>query len=79
MDAVPPDISRRTKGLRDRVTRWLREGAGAVKHSRYTKSDGSGRVSSPLWSVRNHAEWEAVGAAARADAFSKQRAPDWSE
>ena len=76
---VPPDIARRTKGLRNRVTRWLREGAGAVKHSRYTKSDGSGRISSPMWSIRNHAEWEAAGAAARADAFAKQRAPEGSE
>lgn len=76
MNSVPFHIQRRTRDLRGRVTRWLCEGVGAVKHSRFTKSDGSGRVSSPLWSVRNHAEWEAKGAAARADAFAKQEAPD---
>ena len=76
MASVPPDIAKRSKGLRDKVTRWLREGAGAVKHSRYTKQDGSARVSSPLWSVRNHTEWEEAGAAARADAYARRRMPD---
>ncbi len=76
IEAVPHDISHRAKGLRDKVTKWLHDSAGAVKHSRYTKSDGSGRVSSPLWSVRNHAEWAAIGAAARADAFATRRGPD---
>lgn len=61
------------KGVRDlrgRVIEWLKS-VGAVQHSRYTKQDGSDRVSSALWSLRDHERWEEAGAGGRADFWTK--------
>lgn len=59
-----------TRNGRSRVIEWLKS-KGAVQHSRYTKKDGSGRYAYALWSLANHADWEAVGPAARIDAWTK--------
>lgn len=67
--AVPHALQRQTKGIRSRVIRWLKEEAGAVKHNRYTKQDGTDRPSYQLWSIRDHDRWAEVGAAGRIDAF----------
>lgn len=72
LDYVPNDLKRHTRNLRGKVSDWLKNEVGAFKHTRYTKGDDDDRPSCQLWSVRNHADWEAAGAAARADAF-KQR------
>lgn len=69
IDAVPAAVQRQTKGIRNRVIRWLKEEAGAVKHNRYTKQDGTDRLPYQLWSIRAHDRWTEVGAAGRIDAF----------
>ena len=69
---VPNDLKRHTRNIRGKVSDWLKNEVGAVKHTRYTKGDDSDRTSSQLWSVRNHDEWEAAGAAARAEAFQQR-------
>jgi hypothetical protein len=58
------------RDLRGRVIEWLKA-AGAQKHGRYTKADGSGRPSFALWSLRDHDPWAEKGAAARADAWQQ--------
>lgn len=73
LDAVPYDIARQSRGLRNRVTKWLTGEAGAVKHSRYKKQDGTGRSNSHLWSMRDHEQWETRGASARMDAYHAHR------
>lgn len=69
LDTVPLDIARRSRGLRNQVTKWLTGEAGAVKHSRYKKQDGSNRQNCHLWSIRDHDHWRDMGAAARIDAY----------
>ncbi len=71
---VPADLKRHTRNVRGKVSDWLRDEVGAMKHTRYTKADVEDRTSSILWSVRNHDHWDAVGAAARADAFGRRYA-----
>lgn len=72
VEAVPAPIQRQARNLRNRVAKWLKEEVGAVRFSRYTKQDGSGRPSIQLWAIRDHARWEQAGAAARVDAFLAQ-------
>lgn len=74
IDCVPYDLKRHARNVRGRVSDWLKNEVGAVKHTRYTKADDCDRPSCQLWSVRNHEDWEAVGAAARADAFRQRYA-----
>lgn len=69
---VPNDLKRNVRGLRNKVASWLKDEAKAVRHTRYTKGDSDTRPSCQLWSVRNHAEWEEAGAAARAEAFARR-------
>lgn len=71
---VPNDLKRHTRNIRGKVSDWLKSEVGAVKHTRYTKGDDDDRTSSQLWSVRNHDEWDAAGAAARAEAFQERYA-----
>lgn len=66
---IPVDLKRHVHNVRTKVAAWLRDEVGAVKHTRYTKGD---RPACQLWSVRNHSEWEAAGAAARAEAFQSR-------
>lgn len=68
--AVPERIARQTRGLRGRVTQWLKDEVGAMKHIRRTKQDG-GPPSWTLWSIDNHSHWEAAGATARRDAYAR--------
>lgn len=72
IEALPYGL-RSHKGLRNRVPSWLRDVAGAKEQKRYKKRDGSGRKSWQLWSIDNHAEWEAKGAAGCIDAFMEKR------
>ena len=72
IEALPYSL-RNHKGLRSRVPSWLRDVAGAKEQKRYKKQDGSGRKSWQLWSIDNHAEWEAKGAAGCIDAFMEKR------
>ncbi|WP_100259708.1 DUF5906 domain-containing protein [Qipengyuania seohaensis] len=72
IEALPYGL-RSHKGLRNRVPSWLRDVAGAKEQKRYKKQDGSGRKSWQLWSIDNHAEWEAKGAAGCIDAFMEKR------
>jgi hypothetical protein len=65
MDALPSDVASRTRNIKSRVIKVLRD-AGAAKPSRYTKGDRPGYQ---LWVVRNHAQWEAAGATRRIEAF----------
>jgi hypothetical protein len=62
---------RGTRDLRAKVGDWLKS-IGAVQHTSYKKQDTSGRPAYRLWSIRNHDEWEEVGAAKRIDAYLKQ-------
>lgn len=55
--------------VQKRVIKWLKEEAGAREHTRYTKSDGSGRKSWTLWSIRDHDKWLEAGPAGRIDAY----------
>ncbi|MEN3971591.1 DUF5906 domain-containing protein [Sphingomicrobium sp. XHP0235] len=57
------------RGLQNKLGSWLRDVVGAVDHSRYKKTDGSGRKAWRLWSIRNHEAWEEAGPAARFDAY----------
>jgi len=66
LGAVPSDIARQSKGLRNRVSKWLVEEIGAIKHSRYSKPD---RPNCCLWSLADHDTWETKGPAGRMDAF----------
>ena len=59
-----------TRNGRSRVIEWLKS-KGAVQHSRYTKKDDTGRYAYALWSLDNHADWEAAGPAARIDVWTK--------
>jgi hypothetical protein len=67
--SVPDRIARSAKGLRSRVIKWLKDEVKAVKHARYTKQGNDSRQPWSLWSIRNHAHWDGVGAAARIDAY----------
>ena len=72
IDCVPVDLKRGTRGLRNKISSWLKSEVGAVKHTRYTKGDSEDRPSWQLWSVRDHERWTDEGAAARADAFARR-------
>lgn len=72
IEALPSRLQGQ-KSLRHRVAAWLRDVAGAKEQKRYKKQDGSGRKSWQLWSVDNHSEWEAKGAAACIDAYMEWR------
>ncbi len=66
VNVVPTALQGRAN-LRARVSKLLKDEIGAVKHSRYTKNRM--RQAYQLWSIRNHDEWEAIGAAGRIDAY----------
>ncbi|MCL4709617.1 MAG: bifunctional DNA primase/polymerase [Pseudorhodoplanes sp.] len=67
LNAVPTPLQGRAN-IRTRVLKLLKDEIGAVKHSRYTKDRK--HQAFQLWSIRNHEEWERVGAARRADAYT---------
>lgn len=64
---VPPAFRGRGN-LSSKLSKFLKEELGAVKHTRYTKRH-SNRQPYQLWSLRNHAHWDDVGAAGRIDAY----------
>ena len=65
--AVVPSALRGRSNLRGRVSKFLKDEAKAVMHSRYTK--GESRPAYQLWSIRNHGHWQQIGTSGRIDAF----------
>jgi len=73
--AAVPSALRGRSNLRAKVSKFLKEEAKAVMHSRYTKGDS--RPAYQLWSIRNHDHWQQAGASGRIDAFLEhQRGKD---
>lgn len=70
--AVPDSIQRRQKNVGALASKFLQDGLGAVKHSRYTKA-GDGRPKYQLYSLRKHDEWAALGASKRIDAYVEHK------
>jgi hypothetical protein len=69
---VPDRIARHSRGLRNRIAKWLKDEVGAVKLSRYTK--GNGRQAIQLWSIADHDNWQKMGPAACNDAYEQRLA-----
>lgn len=72
VEALPESIRRRQKNIGAIASKFLQDSLGAVKQGRYTKA-GGGRPKYQLYSLRNHDEWEALGASKRIDAYVEHK------
>jgi len=73
--AAVPDGMRGRGNLTSRMSKFLKEEIGAAAHTRYTKG-GANRPPWQLWSIRDHEEWESMGASGRIDAYIEHYAID---